>query len=529
MIFLQIVGGVALTVFGIRFLRKGLDRLFGRKLGCWLAMMTRNRWKAFLGGICAGTVAPSSTALALVTVQMLNMGSLSVEGMLAVLLGAYVGIGITVQLIAFHIHDYYFLFLIGGVIGFQFLRRETFRGIGQCLIAMGFIFLAMKVIGEGAAQLAAQPETTEVIHLVRNHPWLVLAVVSGLALLLQSSTATIGLGMGLAAGGVLPIILLIPWIIGANLGISITAVLAGWNSPDGRRLGVAHLLIKTFCGFIVILGLSWSVSLFEALPGSLFRKIAIFHSLFNLTAGLISLPFLGSIMRLAEFLSTPRAASWAGEKPASYLAEEALETPSVALAHATRETMQMTDHVKNMLEQFWKAQETGSADLAKQVQQQDDKIDEMYRNIKRYLSRIHEHMSEQEVRWQFTLLTFSNELESIGDILDKNLCDVLLKQEHELVMLSECDNAILKTLYRKVTDRVEIAISLLTNRDQDLARHFLEGKEQLNEWCREAQKEHYDRLRLGDDQVISSSSYFLDMLNSFRRINSHISTIGYAI
>ncbi|HRJ73166.1 MAG TPA: Na/Pi symporter, partial [Terrimicrobiaceae bacterium] len=110
MVFYQIAGGIALTIFGIRFLRKGLDRLFGGRLVAWLARMTQQRWKAFSSGVVVGTLAPSSTALSLITLQMLNTGQLTAERMLAVLLGANVGITVTVQLLAFHIQDYAGLF-----------------------------------------------------------------------------------------------------------------------------------------------------------------------------------------------------------------------------------------------------------------------------------------------------------------------------------------------------------------------------------------------------------------------------------
>lgn len=128
LIFIQIASGVALIIFGIRFLRKGLDRLFGGRLVIWLSRMTEQRWKAFFSGIVVGTLVPSSTALSLITLQMLNASRMAAAPMLAVLLGTNVGITVTVQLLAFHIQDYAGVFILVGVIGFQFLRREVLRG-----------------------------------------------------------------------------------------------------------------------------------------------------------------------------------------------------------------------------------------------------------------------------------------------------------------------------------------------------------------------------------------------------------------
>jgi phosphate:Na+ symporter len=526
---LLIAGGVCLILFGVRFLRKGLDRLFGGKLIGWLGRMTEKPWKAFGAGIAVGTVAPSSTAISLVTVQLLDTGKIGAERMLAILLGAHVGIGITVQMLAFSIQNYFSLFLLTGVIGFQFLQRDLFRGIGQCLLSLGFVFLAIKLIGEGAAQFSAEPGTREILSLIQGHSLVVLIATTLLAILLQSSTATIVIGMGLATGGILTVPLIIPWVIGTNLGISLTVLTAGWPTMDGKRLGIANLLIKLAAALPLLLFPSWADWLFSHLPGSLPRQIAVLHTGYNLAAGLIALPFLAPICRLAEFfLPQPPVARDAFDHSATFLDPLALESPALALAYATRETLHMADEVKGMFRQFWKAEIDYNPDLARRVQQQDDRVDALNREIKRYLSGIREGMNDSEVKWQFTLLTFSNELESVGDLLDKNLCDSLLKRHAEGVILTLDDRNSLETLYQLVSRRLDWAVSLLIARDEAQAQAFLTGKDILNDWCRRAQWEHYERLRSGDCQTITGSSYFLDTLNSLRRINSHVSTIAYS-
>lgn len=157
MVLLNIVGGIALILFGIRFLRKGLDRLLGYGLHAWLVRMSRRPWKAALAGLCFGTIAPSSTAQTLLTLQLLKTGKLSVESTLAFLLAANAGITVTVQLLAIRVFDAYAVFLAIGLIGFQAFRSETLRGIGQALLALGFIFLAMSLISGAAHQLAQEP------------------------------------------------------------------------------------------------------------------------------------------------------------------------------------------------------------------------------------------------------------------------------------------------------------------------------------------------------------------------------------
>src|SRR6202023_3924929 len=146
MLFLNIATGFILADVGMRYVRKGLDRLFGNQLVDWLQQMTNNRYKAFFGGMVAGAIAPSSSAIAMLSVQMLNQTALTAGRMLAVVLGANVGITVTVQLLTFNLQDFAGLFILIGGVGFPFLSRSLFKGTGQMFLGLGVIFLGMSII-----------------------------------------------------------------------------------------------------------------------------------------------------------------------------------------------------------------------------------------------------------------------------------------------------------------------------------------------------------------------------------------------
>ncbi|HSI83852.1 MAG TPA: Na/Pi cotransporter family protein, partial [Candidatus Methylacidiphilales bacterium] len=464
------------------------------------------------------------------SVQMLNTGQLTTERMLAILLGANVGMTVMLQLIAFRIQDFAPLFLVAGVIGFQFLGRNILRGIGQCLLALGFVFLAMDLIGRGSAGIAAAPETRQWVSLLESHSWLILVTTACSAVVFQSSTATVGLAMGLAGDNIITMPIVLPWVIGTNIGIAITSIIAGWNNLEGKRLGVASLISKAALGVpLMLVPAAITTAWLGELPGDLPRQIVLFHTGFNLVVGILSLPFLTPLTRLVNLMIVPENAGTNGANGRStHLDANALDTPPLALAYATRETLRMADATQHMLQQFWVAFKSRDADLAQKVQQSDDPVDSLNRDITDYLSKISDGMTEQEARWQFTLLTFTNELEAVGDIIDKNLCDALQKQIAEGVTMIGHDRNALATLYEKVEQRLEMAIGLLMTRDAAQAKAFLAGKEPLNDWCRQAQKEHYDRLRTGDRQAMACSTFFLDMLNSMKKINSHVSSLAYS-
>jgi phosphate:Na+ symporter len=524
---LYLFEGLALIVFGIRFLRKGLDRLFGSRLSSWLATKTTNRWRAFGAGIAAGTVAPSSTALSVLSLQMLDTGRLSAEKMLAVLLGGNVGMTVTAQLMASGVTNAAGYLLIIGVIGFQILQRELYRGIGQCLFALGLLFLGLHEISQTANAVAHDAHATSVLAMLLTNPAITLLGAAAVAVILQSSTATIGLALGLSGGGVFPMSAMIPWIIGTNIGVSITSLIVGWRSWDGRRLGTATLLVRALVAVPVILGAELITTGLSHTPMSPAHQIALLQTAFNLVVGIMAVPFLSKIVGIVHYLVAPQPGD-ASEPKADFLDEKALESPSLALAQATRQTQLMADQVQAMLAQYWVAETTRNTDLAKTLQRDEDKIDSFNTNISDYLSKISEGMSQEDTQWQFTLLAFSNELESVGDIIDKHLCDSIVKRAAELVVFSPAELEILRQVHEAVTKRFQVGVGYLSWRDVSSAKEFLEGKEKFTEWCHKLEREHFQRVKSRDPSTLGSSAYFLDVLNSLRRINSHISSIGYA-
>lgn len=526
---LGIAAGVGLTLFGMRFLRKGLDRLFGGALLRWLSRLSRSRLRAFGGGVAIGTVAPSSTGLAILGAQLLGRGAggLGPTTVLAVLLGASVGLTAAVQLVSFHIGSFAGVLIVGGVAGYQFCSREVLRGIGQCLLALGFVFLAVTMIGEGARTLTADGEIREVLLRLQGHRWLIFSVVSGLAVVLQSSTATIVLGLALATSGVLAPGTVVVWVVGTNVGLGLTSLLMGWSQLESRRLGVSNVLAKLMVAVpLVVFPLAGS-AMFDAMPGTLMRQTAMWHTTFNLLVAGIALPLLRPIHWLAELI-VPRPVE-AGLTPGeSFLDPRVLDTPSIALVRATRETLRMADQVRVMLESFWTAFSRGDGDLARRVQKEDDAVDRMNVEIKNYLTRIGENRNAGDTAWQFTLLAFSAELEAVGDLVDKHLCDALIKQSRERMGMVESDRQAIAEAYARVLRSLDIAIGLLTTRELNGARELVREKHEFNEWARELQRRHYERLAAGSAERLASSSFFVDAFNALRRINSHLSTIGYS-
>src|SRR6185312_6855223 len=201
MVLLDILGGVALILFGIRFLRKGLERMFGHSLHAWLERMAQQPVSTLASGAAVGTIAPSSTAQTLLSLQLLQVPTVPPERVLIFLLGTNIGITAMVQLIALRFFDYYGAFLVAGLIGFQFCKSETVRGIGQTLLGLGFIYLAMSLMSSAAGQMTANQDFGAVFGVLLHHRVLLVAFAAIFTFITQSSTASIGLALAVGEAG----------------------------------------------------------------------------------------------------------------------------------------------------------------------------------------------------------------------------------------------------------------------------------------------------------------------------------------
>ena len=526
MLFLNIATGVILVLLGMRYVRKGLDRLFGSQLVDWLQQMTNNRYKAFFGGMVAGAIAPSSTAIAMLSVQMLNQTALTARRMLAVVLGANVGITVAVQLLAFRLQDYSGVFLLTGGIGFLFLKRAIFRGAGQMLLGIGLVFLAMGIIGLAGTAAAANADLKLLFGVVDHYPLVVFIGTALLTVALQSSTASIGLGLGLAQSGLLPGTTVVPWVLGANLGITLTMMMAGWGSIEGRRLAIGSLLIKGFGALVILLGSSrFFMVILNLLPGAIDRRAANLNTFFNLLLGLAALTLLSPISRLLTFLIESPVIDDSRE-PDSYLDPLLLQAPSLALNQAAREELRLLDEIKLMLRTVWTMIWGKNVRLISKVEEHQRRIEGTEEELKDYLSQISdENLSEEDVDWKFIILDYSQELTAIGTLIRRDLSDAVIRQSQSNQEPSPEDKEELEAFYARTLERIEKAAAMLMSREPRLAEQFIREKEQINIESRRSRKTRLEKPL----SVQSASSNVVDMMNCLRRINSQLTSLAYSI
>jgi phosphate:Na+ symporter len=309
-----------------------------------------------------------------------------------------------------------------------------------------------------------------------------------------------------------------------------TALIAGYARTETRRMAIGNLLIKLAGAVVCMPLLPWLVEILRPLsPSGNAQIIANAHTLFNIALAVVFLPTVPLAARLLEKF-VPERVEETGKFGPRYLDRTSLGSPALALGQATREILHMADIVREMLRDAYRCFKEGSDTLCQQVQQDDDKVDLLNNEIKTYITRISEQsLNTGESRREIALLTFANDLESIGDIIDKNLVELATKKITLHVDFSKEGWVELDSYFQKVLENFEIAISAFASQDKILAQQLLRHKHHINELERELRNRHFHRLQEGLTESFETSAIHLDVLTNLKRINSHITAVAYPI
>ena len=527
------LAGIALLLLGIRCMRRGSERFFGARLRQVLQAATQSRWRALLAGLGISILTPSSTAVALLAVEAITGGFMTFQQVLALMLGANIGFTLTVQLLAFQFFIYYPVLLVAGIPVYVFSKRIQWRGAGQAVMGIGFLLLAIQLISGAVTPLKNDPDVARMIEMLGSHPVWLMAFSMVLAVVLQSPTAAIGIAIALCAQGVLPVPAAVVVVIGANIGIGVTALLAGFARSDTRRMALGNLLFKLVGAavclpFLAVL-VRWLGPLSLAGATHDTQLIANAHSLFNVALAVVFLPLLPLVAGGLERL-VPAPAIDQDKSAPRYLDLASLESPALALGQATREILHMADHVQTMLRDTRQALASDNGELGTAVQKHDDIVDRLNSAIKGYITRLSEQsLTGDESRRQIALLTFANDLETIGDIIDKNLIDLVQKKIKLNVEFSPEGRTQLDGFFAEVLANFEIAVAAFASQDRGLAEQLLQREQRLSAEEVELRNRHFNRLRSGLALSFETSAIHLDLLTFLKHINSHLTAVAYPI
>jgi len=501
----------------------GVQRTFGPKLRHFLAGALRNRVRAFAAGTGVTIALQSSTATALMLTAFSAGGLVELGPALAVMLGANVGSSLVVQALSFDVAVLAPILVLAGVTLFRRWQDRP-HDFGRVLIGLGLVLMSLHQFLALLEPLMARTGMTEALRVLEDYTPLVVAAAALLTWAAHSSVVTVLLAMSMAAKGAVGIETGVALVLGANLGSAINPLLEGGSGADpaSRRLPLGNLLNR-LAGLVVMLGaFAWIAPLVARLGPDPGRALANFHTLFNLVLALAFLPFLRPYAdAIKRLLPSPAAEA----KPGSpiYLDPQARETPSVALALATREALRMADTVEGMLKGLREALQSDKRGPITTTQQLDDVLDGLNSAIKGYVLAIPPGLQQPaDVERQTEVLMFAVNLEHVGDLISRDLLSVAERRQSRGVSFSPEGEAELVRLVDRLIANVRLAASLFLNRDPATARALVAEKEAFREIEAEGVAAHFERLRAGNAKTVETSSLHLDALRDLKRINSHL-------
>ena len=554
-------GGLALFLYGMEKMSEGMKKSAGNKMRAILATLTRNRLVALLVGAFVTMVIQSSSATTVMLVSFVQAELMSFVQSLGVILGADIGTTITAQLIAFKLTDYALLMIVIGFAMRMLAKKEEIKHIGEAILGFGILFFGMKLMSDAMKPLRTYPEIINLLKGLEN-PLMGLLVGAVFTALIQSSSAFTGLVIVLAQQGMISLEAGIPMVFGANIGTCITAGLACiGTSREAKRVALAHVLFK-IAG--VILFVFWIPAFAELvrmitmfMGGGAARQIANAHTFFNVGLGLGFLPFT-TIFAAFILKIFPDREEIPGIKPAAWhLDDSMISTPDFAIGLARTEISRMAKLLLRMLravivpfisdadlirreEDFSKSEmklflkELPTQDevypqltLLEGIEMRESKIDFLDEKVGNYLIQIaRQELSSDQANEIYGMVSITNDMESIGDIIHKNMIPLIKKKQALKTDFSEEGKEELMIYHVKVCKQIKRLEEAFHERDMERAQRIMEKEPKYLDLESKYRLQHLERILHNRTESVETHEVHMELMDHLKQISVYTANIA---
>lgn len=525
----EFIGGIGIFLLGIKFMGEGLQKSAGDRLRDILDRFTTNPFLGVLAGIIVTILIQSSSGTTVLTVGLVNAGFMTLRQAIGVIMGANIGTTATAFIIGINISEYSLPILAAGCFLIFFFSNQKVVAIGQAVFGFGALFFGLDLMGSGMKPLSTLDAFHDLTLRMSEDPILGVAIGTILTLIVQSSTATIGILQQLFADGSISLNAALPVLFGDNIGTTITAVLAAIGaSVAAKRAAFTHVVFNLLGAiiFLMFLGVftSYVGNLQSYLDLNEKMTIAFAHGSFNIMNTIIQFPFIAGLAWLATKVIPGEDAMI--EYRTKHLDPIFIQqSPTVALSQAKSEVIRMGDYAAQGLEetnQFLITKDQKHADLAIQIE---GAINNLDREITGYLVNLASGtLSEQESTKHTALMDSVRDIERIGDHFE-NVIELIEFKISNKVDLTEQARVDLNSMFDLVILTVKQAVKALENMDRKEALAVVQKEDKIDEMERKYRKKHIIRMNEGLC-VPSAGIIFVDMVSNLERIGDHAVNIA---
>ena len=528
--FSQILGGAGLLLYGIEIMKDSLELISQGKGQKFLEVTGKNRFMCIFAGIFVTAVNQKSSATTITVVGLVNAGMITLVQATGVIMGANIGTTITAQLLAFRL-EYIAPLIIGiGAIVWRIARTKRMEYTAEIFLGFGIMFVGVTLMEMGMGPISkyhgVQTFFTAFTEIDMTKYLLIIAVGFALTALVHSSSLITGVMIAMAGQGLLPSGMIIPMILGVNVGKCIPALLSSRGlSRTAKRAAVINLLFN-LSGVIVIVLFLQNISLdfIQSLsPKDLPRQVANAHTLFNAGSAILCLPFTNLLSmasdRLVPSKSTAAAPEW-------NLDIRMLETPGLALAQVYGEIIRLAKMAFSSYDMsFHCVQDSDAKDLLN-IRQMEDTILKTEKEIEIYLVKLaQKKISKNQHETLNLMLGVSGDIERISD-LSINIGELALYNRENSIHFSEDARKEIQAFQDQIEASIHAITNALETRDGVLANQVLSSEINIRNLAAEIRENHIERLSTGACNP-GFGVLYMDIVNSMEHVAEHIKKIGY--
>jgi phosphate:Na+ symporter len=546
-----LMGGLGLFLFGMKIMSEGLQKVAGSRMRKILEALTKNRIVGALVGIAVTAIIQSSSATTVMVVGFVNAGLMSLVQSIGVILGANIGTTVTAQLIAFKITRYA-LPAIGVGVGLKlFAKSKTWNYFGEILLGFGLLFFGLSIMKSGFDPLKTSEEFRQIFMVVGNNHLLGVLIGAVLTMIVQSSSATIGITIALASSGLLSFDASVALILGENIGTTMTANLAAVGTTlAARRTAFAHFLFN-------FLGVCYMLALFPLFlqfisaitPGDadfviqtqdqvariggeigdkpfIARHIANTHTMFNIVNTLIFLPLVGVLAKLSAVAIRGREEEM--EFHLKYLDNRVLSTPPIALAQARSETRRMAKTAQEMVDETLNFLQDNDQKIIPGLEKKEALTDVLQKEITDFLVALSQKSMNQDASKEIaSMMNMINDLERIGDHCE-NLWVLNQRKLDQRIAFSEVAMNEIADISELTRRFLAMIVTALEEKNTDVYNEAHRLEDAIDDLEEKLRNNHIRRLNTGECTV-NSGLIFIDMLHNFEKIGDHTFNFAKAV
>lgn len=534
LIILNLLGGVALLLWGVRMVRTGILRVWEDQLKHFIEYRLGNRFTAYTAGLLATLLLGSGTATALIVTNIASTGTLPTLLGFSVLLGANAGSSLVTWVVASGSNVAIWtspVFMFVGYVIFQSSEELKPHNVGRVLIGLALMLLSLHMISDATTPLGQASLFHQVLAQVGQAPVLAFIIGTLMAWGFHSTLASILLISSLLANGSLELVGAIAFLLGINTGGGIPPVIASLGlPPDARRLAMANFLSRAIPAVILVGFPQHILALMPQNALSPLQWALAFHVLFNVPGTIIFLPFVSAMAWLVRRMIPDSKLPEDPLRSPRYLDPTAIANPTQALANAQIELARMGEVLERMFDTALKAMAGSSMETLKSLEGQDTRLNLYQSAIQSYVNDVSKgQLSGEEARRALEITLYASNLEHAGDIIQLNVKDRIRAKIKEGLGFDDEQKARLAELSLIIQNNIRMAASVCASRDVAAAQHLIGQKDEFRTLENKVMEQHFTSGLAKRSTALRESALYIDIIRDLHRINSHIVAAGYPI